>query len=283
LRPHQWVKNLFVFLPVFFSGQLTEWQLFYPTLIAFVVYCFVASAIYCFNDIWDVDADRVHPEKRKRPIASGAISKSAGYIIMFFCLLAAFSLLLWMKFSSLLVFLFIFYFLLNIAYCIKLKQIALIDVFVVAIGFVLRITVGGLSAQVWISHWIILMTFLLALFLAFAKRRDDFLIYEQTNVLARKNIVKYNFEFLNAALTMISTITIVAYIMYSVSPEVNGRFGSNYLYITTVFVLAGILRYLQLTFVLGKSGNPTKILYKDRFVLLCVLFWIGTFVIIIYL
>ena len=175
-----------------------------------------------------------------------------------------------------------FYYLMNIAYCIKLKQIALVDVFVIAIGFVLRILVGGFATGIWISHWIVLMTFLLALFLAFAKRRDDVVIYSETGVKARKNINRYNLEFMNQAIAIVASITMVCYIMYTVSDAVITRMKTPYLYATSIWVLAGIIRYLQLTIVDVKSGSPTKVLMKDRFVQACILGWILFFFIIIY-
>ena len=127
------------------------------------------------------------------------------------------------------------------------------------------------------------MTFLLALFMAFAKRRDDVVIYKKTGVKSRKKIDRYNLDFMNQILTVIATVTIVCYIMYSVSEEVIKRLGSTYIYVTAIFVLGGILRYLQLTMVDAKSGSPTKILMKDLFIQLCIACWIITFIIIIYL
>lgn len=284
LRPHQWLKNLFIFLPVFFDKHLGELAYVIPAIVAFIAFCFVASAIYCFNDIYDVESDQLHPKKCKRPIALGTISKSQGYFIMLFMLL--------MSFTTILLFLpnrqfltlgiVAFYVLMNIAYCIRLKQIALLDVFIIAFGFVLRIMVGGISANIWISQWIVLMTFLLALFLAFAKRRDDVLIYVETGRKARGNINRYNVEFMNQAISIVSAITIVCYILYTVSSEVMLRMNTPYLYITSIWVLLGILRYLQVTIVDVKSGSPTKVLLKDRFIQCAVLGWISTFLIIIY-
>ena len=174
------------------------------------------------------------------------------------------------------------YILLNIAYCVRLKQIALVDVFVIATGFVLRVFAGGFATGIYLSHWIILMTFLLALFLAFAKRRDDVVIYEDTGVIARKNVNRYNLDFMNQAITIVASITMVCYILYTVSPEVIERFDSPYVYITSIFVLAGIIRYLQLTIVDVKSGSPTKILMKDLFIQLCIVGWVCVFITIIY-
>ena len=167
--------------------------------------------------------------------------------------------------------------------CIKLKQIALVDVFIIAIGFVLRVILGGVVNDIILSHWIVLMTFLLALFLAFAKRRDDVVLYQETGVLPRKNVNRYNLDFMNQALTIVSAVTLVAYVMYTVSDDVMKQFNSHYIYLTTVFVLAGILRYLQITIVDVKSGSPTKVLMKDRFVQLCIVGWIAAFLIVIYL
>ena len=171
----------------------------------------------------------------------------------------------------------------NIFYCVKLKQIALVDVFIIAIGFVLRVILGGVVNEIELSQWIVLMTFLLALFLAFAKRRDDVVLYQETGVLPRKNVNRYNLDFMNQAISIVGTITLVAYIMYTVSDEVMSRLGSRYIYFTTIFVLAGILRYMQLTIVDVKSGSPTKVLMKDKFVQLCIIGWVLAFLILIYL
>lgn len=285
LRPHQWVKNCFVFLPLFFSGDLDNKELFLNAVVAFVAFCLVASSIYCFNDIYDIDADRKHPKKRLRPIASGKVSIFQAYCLMgtlFVCsiLVAYFGL----PNSSLkTVSILVLYFLMNIAYCMRLKNIALLDVFIISVGFVLRILIGGIACGIALSHWIILMTFLLALFLAFAKRRDDVVLYQETGVLPRKNVNRYNLDFMNQAITVISGITMVAYVMYTVSDDVMERFGSCNVYLTTVFVLAGLLRYMQITIVDVKSGSPTKVLMKDHFIQICILGWIFSFLVLIYI
>lgn len=285
LRPHQWLKNFFIFLPLFFDRHITDVAYILPTLFAFFSYNFAASAIYCFNDIWDVEADKLHPKKCKRPIASGKISKMTGYIIAIICI--ALSLIIafvgigerW----YLLAYIISFYLIMNVAYCVKLKHIALVDVFIIALGFVLRILVGGAVTGIHLSQWIVLMTFLLALFLAFAKRRDDVVIYEETGVKARKNVNRYNLQFMNQAISIIASITMVCYIMYTVSDEVVERMHTNYLYVTSIFVLAGIMRYLQLTIVDVKSGSPTKVLMHDRFIQLCIIGWIIAFFLILYI
>lgn len=284
LRPLQWLKNGFIFIPLFFDHKMSDWKCLCSAILAFFAYSFAASSIYCLNDLMDVEADRRHPKKCKRPIAVGVISKAQALLLVALCLGISFAIasLLedyaqWKVMGILGV-----YIVMNIAYCLKLKQMAIVDVFIIAVGFVLRIFVGGFATGVVLSQWIVLMTFLLALFLAFAKRRDDVVIYEDTGVLARKNVNRYNLPFMNQVIGVVSSITMVCYIMYTVDPEVIVRMGSRYVYLTSVFVLAGIIRYLQLTIVDVKSGSPTKVLMKDRFVQCSIIGWIITFVLIIY-
>lgn len=286
IRPEQWVKNIFVLMPLFFDKRLLDLDYLLSGLIAFFAFAFIASSIYCFNDIWDVEADRTHPTKCKRPIARGSISKSAGLITMFLCIffsVGMFAIEYIIKGAcSYLWIIVAVYFVLNILYTISLKEFAIVDVFIIAIGFVLRVVAGGVTCDIYISHWIILMTFLLALFLAFAKRRDDVVIYQETGKKTRKNIVRYNLDFLNQAITIVATMTMVCYVMYTLSEEVMDRMNSPYLYITSVFVLAAIIKYLQITLVDVKSGSPTKVLLKDHFIQFCIFGWLLIFFVILY-
>jgi 4-hydroxybenzoate polyprenyltransferase len=254
-------------------------------LVSFFAFSFAASSIYCFNDIYDREADRLHPEKCKRPVASGAISKGMAYAVMIICLVISVLILFFAVETNKFIVtgIIALYYLLNIAYCTVLKRYPIVDVTVISVGFVLRVLVGGFATGVELSEWIILMTFLLALFLAFAKRRDDVLLYQSTGVQLRNNTQRYNLDFMNQVITVIATITIIAYIMYTVSPDVTLRFHCKYVYLTSFFVLIGIIRYLQITIVDLKSGNPTKILLKDRFIQVCIMGWIVSFLIIIYL
>jgi 4-hydroxybenzoate polyprenyltransferase len=285
LRPHQWLKNTFIFLPLFFNQKIGDPDFLIPALVAFLVFSFAASSIYCLNDIIDVEADRLHLKKCNRPIASGAVSRSNGYILMFVMItLASILTLLYFQEKRWIVLgVILTYYFMNIGYSIKLKNYAIVDVFIIAAGFVMRILMGGFSTGIYISHWIVLMTFLLALFLAFAKRRDDLVIFEESGIKPRKNISRYNLDFLNQTITIIASITMVSYVMYTVSEEVIKRMNTEYLYFTTIFVLAGILRYLQLTMVDIRSGNPTEILIKDRFIQATIAGWLIAFFIIIYI
>ena len=283
IRPQQWIKNGFVLIPMFFGGRLLNADDAIASVVTFFAFSCAASAIYCFNDIVDVDADRRHPVKCRRPIASGAVSVPTAYALMaVLVLLSALLLFFLPQRAGETAGIVAFYFLLNMAYCIWLKRHAIIDVCTVAFGFVLRILAGGIACDVAVSNWLVLMTFLLALFLSFAKRRDDVLRMNETGEPPRRNTIRYNITFVNQAITITGTVTLVCYIMYTVSPEVVSRFHAPYLYLTSIFVLVGLLRYMQLTVVDEVSGDPTKILLRDRFTQAIVVAWIMAFLLIIY-
>lgn len=287
LRIQQWIKNLFVFLPLFFGKHLLDVALWIPCICVFLAFSFASSGIYCLNDICDAKIDKLHKEKCIRPIASGTISKKQAYNLLSICWFLSFACVLPFYYKKLEVMtisasIILLYLIINIAYCLNLKHCGIIDVFIIAMGFVLRVVMGGIVTQIDLSHWIVLMTFLLALFLAFAKRRDDVITYEDSGMKLRKNINHYNRLFINQALCIIASITMVCYIMYTVSDEVVNRIGSKYLYTTSVFVLAGLIRYLQVTVVDEKSGSPTKVLINDRFIHGCIVAWIFTFAYFLY-
>ncbi len=283
-RPKQWVKNLFVALPLFFSGNLLDVQLVVNALIAFFSFCLASSAIYSLNDYMDADADRQHPVKCHRPVASGEIGKGMCIMLMLLLSAASIALLYFLPGQASLYSACVVgaYLIMNYVYCLKLKRIALIDVVIISIGFVLRVVVGGTSTGIFISHWIVIMTFQLALFLSLSKRRDDILLFQQTGKKMRHNIDRYNLDFMSQATTMVATVMLVSYIMYTVSPEVVARFNSNLVYVTSVFVLIGLLRYIQLAVVFTTSGSPTRVLLHDRFIQCCLVGWIATFALIIY-
>jgi len=281
LRPHQYVKNLFIFIPIFFSGQILDFHLLLRALIAFGAFSLIASSVYIFNDYHDVEVDRQHPEKKHRPLAKGKISKRLAIYLMFILLLSGLGIFYFLNINSFK--LALLYFLLNLAYTLKLKHIPIIDIFIVSLGFIIRIYLGGIVTMITPSIWSIIITFLLALLLVLGKRRDDVVIFASIKKSTRKVIDGYNIEFINMSMMIMASVTVVSYIMYTISPEVTSRIESNKLYLTTIFVLAGIMRYLQLTLVENASGSPTMILFKDRFIQLTVLLWIITFGLILYL
>lgn len=229
-RPKEWVKNLFVLLPLFFSGNLFNFPLLAESFVALISFCLASGAIYCLNDLMDVESDRRHPAKRLRPLASGKVGSQACIVTMAFLGISAVAVLLTLPpvKAAMTTIVVAAYLLLNSAYCLRLKRIALIDVVCVALGFVLRVVAGGAATGVYVSHWIIIMTFLLALFLSLCKRRDDIVIYNTTGEIMRHNITRYNLEFINQATTLVSTVMLVSYVMYTVSADVTARFNSGY-------------------------------------------------------
>lgn len=283
IRPHQWIKNLVVLFPIFFGGALGHLESLYEGCITMIAFSFIASSIYCLNDIIDVEDDRRHPKKCNRPLASGRVSIAQGYAIMIVMVILSMVSLLFLPNKCIETTGVVgFYWVLNVAYCLFLKQHAIIDVCIVAFGFVLRILAGGIATDIRLSKWIVLMTFLLMLFLSFAKRRDDVLRMNETGEAPRKNTICYNLTFINQAITITASVTLVCYIMYTVSPETIANFHTENLYLTSVFVLLGLLRYIQLAVVDKKSGDPTKVILHDRFIQCIVLGFGLTFFIIIY-
>ena len=283
-RPTHWLKNIFVILPVFFGGAILNTTQAISAALTFMSFSLAASAIYCLNDIIDVDADRAHNVKRHRPIASGAITIPQAYGMMTISLFASIVLMLLLpEGQANTITVIITYFLLNVAYCLKLKEYAIIDVCIVASGFVLRILAGGFATGVQLSKWIVLMTFLLTLFLAFAKRRDDVLKMNETGRAPRKNTSRYNLTFINQAITITGTVMLVCYIMYTVSPEIIAQFGTDKLYLTSILVILALLRYLQIAVVDEKSGDPVKVVLSDRATQFILMAWVLSFLVLIYL
>lgn len=282
LRPLQWSKNIFVFLPLFFAHGINDLSRLWPCIVAFILMSLASSSIYILNDICDVNYDRKHPEKCNRPIASGRVSVTRAiilYLLLILSLVAITWLLLPLPAVAWSV---AIYLVLNHLYSFKLKHIAILDVMIVASGFVIRVLMGAFATNVIPSHWIIVMTFLLALFLVLAKRRDDVLKYEKSSTTTRRNVTAYNRNFLDHAITLVAAITLVSYLMYTVDDEIVLRLDCQYVYSTAIFVLAGILRYLQIIFVEERSSSPTRIIIYDRFIQLCVIGWITLFAFIIY-
>ena len=280
MRPHQYIKNFFIFLPLFFALKITDTSLLFNAFIAFIAFSLTASAIYTLNDYHDIEEDRQHPKKKDRPLASGAINKSQAITIMSVLFAAGFTLMtvLSLKAAGIL----LAYVIMNIAYSFYLKHVAILDVVIIAIGFVLRLFIGSAVTDIPLSMWIVVMTFLLALFMALAKRRDDVLIYLDTGKKMRKVIDGYNLQFLDTAMAIMASVVIVSYTIYTTSPEVVARVHSEYLYLTSLFVILGIMRYLQVAFVLKDSGSPTKIVLKDRFMQLTLIGWVLSFAWILY-
>ena len=279
VRPEHWVKNLFVFIPAFFAARLDEPLVLRDAILGFVAFSLIASAVYVLNDMVDAPQDRNHPDKNRRPVASGAISPSQAIVILVILLGLGTTLSACLNTNMLI--LTLLYFVVNLFYSFSLKHIALIDVSLIGLGFLLRIFAGGAVTGVAVSQWLIVLTFLLALILGLAKRRGEYVIaMGESNF--RKALEGYNLPFLDVSITVCSTVAIVAYLMYCFSPEVTERIGSDKIYFTAFFVILGILRYLQLTLVFNKTESPTRALLRDLFLQLVLLAWIGAFAWLLY-
>lgn len=282
LRPKQWAKNLFLFVPAFFAGKFFEVDKDLLLAAGFVAFSMLASSIYIINDYRDVEDDRKHPEKSKRPLASGAVSKRYALIICVVLAVAGLALALLADASGKFLFVAAIYYVLNLAYCFGLKNIAIVDILILASGFVIRVKGGAILSEVNTTEWFIVMTFLLALFMAIAKRRDDVVLKAATGQEMRKSMRGYSLDFLNTLLGLFCAILIVSYINYTMSPATYIKFGHR-AYYTSLFVIAAIMRYLQITFIRNKAGSPTDVLYKDRFIQVTIVLWAISFFVILYL
>ncbi|MCS6981720.1 MAG: decaprenyl-phosphate phosphoribosyltransferase [Flavobacteriales bacterium] len=279
-RPKQWIKNLFLFLPLFFAGKLFEMKAWRLTLAGFVAFCLASSAVYILNDLMDISHDRQHPTKRYRPLASGSVSPS--WALGLALGLGAVAFLVAFPLPTLFIYILSFYVIQNVAYSLRLKHIPILDVALVSLGFVWRILAGGVLGSIPVSNWIVLMTFLLALFLGFAKRRDDVLIFLESGKKMRRAVDGYNLEFIHMSMVLSAGVVLVCYIMYTLSEEVVARWHTDKLYLTAFPVLLGVVRYLQLTLVEGKSADPTAVLLRDFFIQVTLAAWVIMFYLIIY-
>jgi 4-hydroxybenzoate polyprenyltransferase len=265
---------------LFFAGEFLDSDKLIHLFYGFIAFSCIASSIYIINDYRDREDDRKHPVKCKRPLAAGTVSPTAAIVICTILILGGFGLAWWIRDKFL--FVLAIYFFINLGYSLGLKNVPILDIILLAAGFVLRIKSGSVIARVFLSEWIVIMVFLLSIFMAIGKRRDDVLLKLSSGTDMRKSIKGYNLDFLNTLLALVSAVIIVSYFMYTMSPEVETRLGRR-LYYTCLFVMAGLMRYLQIIYVSSDSGSPTKILYKDRFIQLTLVLWIASFILILYL
>ena len=281
MRPKQYAKNIFVLAPLFFSGQIYSANYLLPALAVMSMFCLLASAVYILNDCKDVKDDQKHPFKKNRPIAAGRISTKLALFIA--TLLGCGALAGAFVFNIYVGFVMTAYLLLNVAYTLTLKKIAIVDVLTIATGFVLRLFSGSIAAEIQLSMWIILLTFLLTLFLAVAKRRDDIMLESITGVNLRAATKGYNETFINSLLIMLATLIVVCYLMYVSSEAVLQLWGTPNLYLSSIFIIVSIMRYLQLTLVYDESGDPTRVLFEDRLIQINLLGFLAFYSTFIYL
>lgn len=285
LRVEQWVKNLFVFIPLFFSGKIFETTQLFETIFSFIIFSFTASSIYIINDYSDIESDRAHPEKCRRPLASGAISVGRAKLVLVGLVISTIGLIISLsdvfgynvlKFGAVIS----SYFVMNLAYTFRLKHIAIVDISIIAVGFVLRVLAGGYATGIVVSQWAIILTFVLALVLAVGKRRGE-LVNTQLSGNTRKALDGYNIQFADIVLSISITLAIVSYIMFVISPETQKEF-TNKVFYTFIFVIFAFLRYLQQTLVYNRTESPTKMIYKDRYIQVVLALWGFAFLILIY-
>jgi 4-hydroxybenzoate polyprenyltransferase len=271
IRPSEWVKNTFLFAALLFSKNLLNLELLPKAVIAFGLYCLAAGAVYLINDIWDREEDRLHPQKCLRPIASGALpvalAASVALLMLMSALGGAFILGLSLGIVT------SAYILLSIAYSKWIKHVVILDVFSIAGGFVLRVMAGAVAIDVTMSHWLLLCTLLLALFLGFSKRRIELVVLEKDAALHRRVLAEYNPLFLDIMIAIVTSATVIGYALYTVSHETMQRFHTDRLLLTVPFVLYGIFRYLYLVYHKNDGGNPAHTLLTDGPLLLNVLLW----------
>ena len=282
IRPKHWIKNVIVFAPLIFSKGLFDPSEVLTSVRAFVAFCLTASAVYILNDIADADSDRAHPEKRNRPLASGAIGRRSALTIFALLLVAAAFLCEGMQLKFIVVL--VAYFLLNVAYSFRLKEVILLDVFLIAAGFMLRVLGGAYAISVQVSSWIVLCSMFISLFLGFAKRRGELVNVEGAESGApRRVLLLYRVEFLDQMLTISAAGAVIAYALYTVAPRTLAMFGTENLIYTTIFVIYGVFRYLYLIHS-GKHGeNPTNALTSDVPIIVNGVLWVLACVYLIYL
>jgi 4-hydroxybenzoate polyprenyltransferase len=281
LRPEQWTKNLIVFAGLIFGLELFDRRAVLRSLVAFAVFCALSGVVYVINDIMDREADRRHPLKARRPIASGALSPAlAGGVaaaLAAVALAAAFA--LGVPFGAVA----LSYVLLQATYSGPLKHVVILDVLAIAIGFVLRAAAGAVAIGVPISHWLLVVTILLALFLALSKRRHELVLLANGATEHRPILGEYSPYLLDQMISVVTASTLVAYIFYCISPETVQKFGTDLLGLTIPFPLYGIFRYLYLVHRREGGGSPSQMLLNDRPLLVCVAFWVLAVVVIVYL
>lgn len=281
LRPQQWIKNLFIFAPLIFSENVFNLAPLVKTILAFVIFCLLSGSVYILNDLRDIEEDTRHPVKSKRPLASGRLKKSHALVTL--VLLSAASLAMAGILNRNFFAAALLYFLIQILYSGWLKHVVILDAFIIAAGFFIRVVAGGLAIEVYISPWLLICTTLLALFLALSKRRHEIVLLEKEAGNHRPILREYSPYLLDQMIAVVTASTVIAYCLYTIAEETVSKFGTRNLIFTVPFVLYGIFRYLYLIHQKTEGGSPETLIIKDRPLLVDIFLWILTAVLIIYL
>jgi 4-hydroxybenzoate polyprenyltransferase len=272
LRPQQWIKNLFIFAPLIFSRNILNRPLLFKTVAAFAAFCLISSAHYIFNDLRDFEEDRRHPVKSKRPLASGRLKKGPAVVAL--VIIGAAGLALAASIDRPFLMIAVGYLVLQTAYSMWLKHVVILDVFVIAAGFLIRVVAGGLAIQVEISSWLLICTILLSLFLAMGKRRYELVLLDKDAANHRPILREYNTYLLDQMISVVTASTLLAYCLYTISAETVAKFGTRNLIFTVPFVLYGIFRYLYLIHQKAEGGTPEALIIRDKPLLADVFLWV---------
>jgi 4-hydroxybenzoate polyprenyltransferase len=273
LRPQQWIKNFFIFAPLLFSRNIFDKALLIQSGAAFVAFALISGSHYIFNDLRDLEEDRLHPLKSRRPLASGRLGRGPAVVALLvsgaagFGLAAAINLPFFLVTAG--------YFFLQTVYSLWLKHVVILDIFIVAAGFVIRVVAGGLAIQVEISSWLLICAMLLALFLAMGKRRHEIILLDEEATSHRPILKEYNPYLLDQMISVVTASTLVAYCLYTISEETVAKFGTRNLLFTVPFVLYGIFRYLYLIHQKAGGGTPESLIVKDKPLLIDILLWVA--------
>ncbi|MDD3363614.1 MAG: decaprenyl-phosphate phosphoribosyltransferase [Syntrophomonas sp.] len=280
LRINQWIKNFFVFIPLIFSLNLFNLPILEKSLEGFICFCLMSSSVYIFNDIKDIEQDKVHPRKKFRPIAAGQISPRIASMIMVILIILSLGLAIHFTPNAFTIVL-VLYLLNNILYTIWVKHIVILDVMSLSLGFFLRVYSGAVVIRVEASDWLLIFTALLTLFLGFGKRRSELELIKDA-VDHRTVLQYYSIKYIDQMIGIVTAGLILAYMLYTLSPETVEHFGTKGLVLTVPFVLYGVFRYLYLIYVKSEGEDPTKLSYQDKPILITVVIWLIAVIAIIY-
>lgn len=280
LRPHQWIKNGFVFGPLIFARRLMDVEAVQDSLWAVVAFSAVASAIYLLNDVMDYDRDRQHPKKCLRPIAAGKVKKRTALVLAATLAPAGLAVAWTLGIATMTVI--GMYLIMNLLYSTLLKHVVLVDVFVIAIGFLMRVVAGALAIQVGVSAWLLVCTLFVALLLAFGKRRGEAMELGADAAAHRGTLAEYGATFIDTAVASLAAMTVMSYALYTIDPAVMKRLGTDALVLTVPLVLFGVMRYLFVLHHRGLGASPTQLVLKDTGMKVVVALWLVTCIVAIY-
>ncbi len=280
MKPEQWIKNSFVFAALLFSQNLLNLSKDIKAIVGFIIFCMITSCAYIINDLIDLEKDKLHPTKSRRPLASGSLNKTTAVTTI--VLLCFTGLFLAFYMNSLFGIIVLTYLLLNIGYSLYLKNIVILDVVTISAGFVLRVLGGAIIISVTASQWLVLCTILLSLFLGFSKRRHELVLLEDKASTHRKVLSYYSTYFLDQMIAVVTASTLICYALYTMSKDTIENLGTSKLIYTVPFVLYGIFRYLYLVHQKEEGGNPTEVMFTDKPMIINTILWVITSVIFIY-